>query len=263
MSETGSEQKDRPNVKFGTLSILCFLGGLGLTYFLSLVSTDIGRLSGTGGYAVMVGLGCLAWLIGLVFGVVGLCRGEQPRWPAAVGCILVLCSFYFDVTPADLAAPRGSRERNARTECLSNEKQILLAMAMYADQNQGRLPIDSTNPTLVGSLRLLSNLVTTARVFHCPDDHRPGARAEMDYRRLTTLNISYSYVPNLRWQDTPDSPVILDRIYSTTNGSTWSATGNHGDKGGNVGFNDGHVQWCNALPAALKDKDGKQVVLSP
>jgi prepilin-type processing-associated H-X9-DG protein len=155
------------------------------------------------------------------------------------------------------------REKPRPVYCVSNEKQILLAITMYADNSGGRCPMDSTNPTLLGSMKLLSNVVTTAIVFHCPDDHRPGARAEADFRKLTTLNISYSYVPNLKWRDTPDSPVILDRIYSTANGSPWPATGNHGDKGGNVGFIDGHVQWCNALPAALKDKDGKQVVLSP
>jgi prepilin-type processing-associated H-X9-DG protein len=138
-----------------------------------------------------------------------------------------------------------------RANCLSNEKQILIAMAMYADQNQGRLPMDSTNPTLVGSMKLLSNVLTSANVLSCPSDHRRGARPEADFGKLTTLNISYSYVPNLKWQDAPDSPVILDRIYSTTNGSTWPANGNHKGQGGNVGFIDGHVQWCNALPAAL------------
>ncbi len=123
--------------------------------------------------------------------------------------------------------------------------------------------MDSANPTLVGSMRLLSNVLMSVKVFHCPEDHRPGATAARDYETLTTLNISYSYVPNLKWQDKPDSPLILDRIYSTTKGSAWPSDGNHGDKGGNVGFIDGHVAWQSRLPAALKDKDGKEVVLSP
>jgi prepilin-type processing-associated H-X9-DG protein len=123
--------------------------------------------------------------------------------------------------------------------------------------------MDSSNPTLVGSMKLLSNIVTTAKIFHCPSDTRPGARAETNFQKLTTLNISYSYVPNLKWQDTPDSPLIVDRIYSTAKGDAWPSDGNHGTNGGNVGFNDGHVSWNSTLPAALKDKTGKEVVLSP
>ena len=105
--------------------------------------------------------------------------------------------------------------------------------------------------------------VSSAKVFHCPGDHRTGAQAEPDFKKLTILNISYSYVPNLNWQDTPDSPVIMDRIYSTKSGSRWPAGGNHGTRGGLVGFNDGHTSWQSMLPYDLKDKTGKQVVLSP
>ncbi len=123
--------------------------------------------------------------------------------------------------------------------------------------------MDSSNPTLLGSLRLLSNTLTSAVVFHCPSDHRTGAQPEADFKKLTTLNVSYSYVPNLRWQDTPDSPLIVDRIYSTAKGDAWPSDGNHGTNGGNVGFNDGHVSWNYTLPGALKDKTGKEVVLTP
>jgi prepilin-type processing-associated H-X9-DG protein len=123
--------------------------------------------------------------------------------------------------------------------------------------------MDSVRPTLVGSMQLLSNVLTTAKVLYCPDDHRPGARPEADFKKLTTLNISYSYVPNLIWLDTPDSPVFLDQMYSTAKGNVWPTNGNHESRGGNVGYNDGHVSWNNFLSAALKDKDGKEVVLSP
>src|SRR6266404_3254035 len=150
------------------------------------------------------------------------------------------------------------REQARRANCLSFEKQFLLAVAMYGDENQGRYPVDLTNPTLVGSARLLSNVLLSVYMYHCPDDHRPGAGEADDYETLTTLNISYSYVPNLRWQDKPDSPLIMDRIYTTSKGSAWPANGNHQGKGGNVGFIDGHVIWQHTSPAALKDKDGRE-----
>jgi hypothetical protein len=170
-----------------------------------------------------------------------------------------------------------------RHKCMNNEKLIMLAIAMYSDSNQGRCPMDSANPTLVRCMQLLSNVFIhygfrdenvptnacpvpgnkTAEVFFCPEDRRPGARPEPDFKKLTTLNISYSYVPNLIWRDRPDSPVIMDRIYSTKKGSRWPADGNNGDSGGFVAFDDGHVSWQSMLPCDLKDKTGKQVVLSP
>ena len=43
----------------------------------------------------------------------------------------------------------------------------------------------------------------------------------------------------------------------------WPANRNHLGNGGNIRFIDGHVAWQSRLPAALKDKDGKEAVLSP
>jgi prepilin-type N-terminal cleavage/methylation domain-containing protein/prepilin-type processing-associated H-X9-DG protein len=155
------------------------------------------------------------------------------------------------------------REKARRAICMSNLKQIGLAIAMYADSDPlHRCPIDGNPPTLLGSLRLLSNKLYNARALCCYDD--PRTRIESDYGKLSTANISYSYVPNLIWNpDHADSIVALDRISETAGGSQWPRTGNHKGTGGNVLFGDGHVAWVNALPSALKDKDGKEVVLSP
>lgn len=256
-----SNPRGRLNVKFGVLSILCFLGGFGVLFLFASVADGIG----TGPVADFVAktgfvLRDLFWAVGLVCGVLGLVRHEQP-FLALLGLVAAAGIIVLQLEPFFVLHARGKRPRS---QCVSNEKQILLAMAMYADSNGGRLPVDSsTNPTLVGSLQLLSNVVGSATIFHCPEDRRPRARPEREFKKLTTLNISYSYVPNLKWQDVPDSPVILDRIYSTTNGSAWPSDGNHRGQGGIVGFRDGHVQWCPVLPAALKDDSGRQVVLSP
>jgi hypothetical protein len=81
---------------------------------------------------------------------------------------------------------------------------------------------------------------------------------------LTATNISYSYVPNLMWKfGGPPKIVALDRIVATATGGMWPTNGNHKYAGGNVLFNDGRVEWHTNLPSALKDKDGRQVVLSP
>jgi hypothetical protein len=123
--------------------------------------------------------------------------------------------------------------------------------------------MDSAKPKLVGSMKLLSNVCGSAEFLYCPDDARWGAKPEEDFGKLTVNNISYSYVPNLVWQDSPDSILALDRIYSTSAGHAWPGRGNHMGRGGCVLFNDGSVKWLTNLPSALKDKDGRKVVLSP
>lgn len=162
-----------------------------------------------------------------------------------------------------LPAGGGSREKARRAVCMSNLKQLGLAIAMYADSDpQHRCPTDGEPSMLIGSMQLLSNIISTARILSCPSDSR--ARPEIDLSKLTARNISYSYVPNLIWNpDHADSIVALDRIYTTEKGGKWPFSGNHKDTGGNVLFGDGHARWVNSLPSALKDKDGKLVVLSP
>ncbi len=159
--------------------------------------------------------------------------------------------------------PPAVGDDRAPVTCMNNLKRLALAFAMYADRYDQRMPMDSASPTLVGSMKLLSNVVTSANFLHCPNDARPGGKAEANFSKLTALNISYSYVPNLIWQDRPDSIVALDRIGSTLAGSTWPKSGNHEGRGGNVAFIDGHVQWCTNLTSGLKDKDGQAIVLSP
>lgn len=190
-------------------------------------------------------------------------KEERRVWPRWLAVAAVALFFLGLVLPMLFPAVEPAGELARRAVCRTNERQILIAIAMYADDNGGRCPMDSNSPTLVGSMRLLSNVFRSAGFLYCIDDHRPGARPEKDFRKLTTLNISYSYVPNLKWRDVSDSPVIADRIYTTAKGSSWPDNSNHGTNGGNVGFIGGHVQWCTTLPAALKDKDGREAVLSP
>ena len=183
-------------------------------------------------------------------------RRKLVYWLSLLGLVVLIILL--------LLPARGTTRSPARREtCLSNLIQLGLALAMYSDQNHGKLPMDSATPTLVGSMKLLSNVAVSAKFLHCPNDIRAGAKAEANFEKLTTLNISYSYVPHLTWQDQPDSIVALDRIHATAAGSRWPTKGNHRGAGGNVLFNDGHAQWYNALPSALKDKDRREAILSP
>jgi prepilin-type N-terminal cleavage/methylation domain-containing protein/prepilin-type processing-associated H-X9-DG protein len=187
-------------------------------------------------------------------------RTIRLRWARGLTLIELLVVIVISGILAAMLLTAGiaARERKQRTNCLSNLKRMAAAMGMYAAEHKG-----SENITLVGTLQVLSNVLPSARVLYCPGDKRPGARPEADFSKLTTMNISYSYVPGLLWSDVPDSIVALDRVYATASGSLWPTNGNHKGAGGNVLFNDGHAQWFNTLPSALKDKDGQSIVLSP
>lgn len=157
------------------------------------------------------------------------------------------------------------REPVRRPNCLSNTKQLGLAIAMYAELYHDRCPVDSaTNPTLVGSMKLLAATAGSTKILICPSDKRRGVKPARDFASLTVSNISYSYVPGFVWGDvTPDSIVALDRIYTYEKGAAWPSNSNHGAKGGNILYLDGHCDFQTKLPTVLKDPRGRSIVLSP
>jgi prepilin-type N-terminal cleavage/methylation domain-containing protein/prepilin-type processing-associated H-X9-DG protein len=171
-----------------------------------------------------------------------------------------------------LPALNQAREKARRANCLSNLKQIGLGIAMYADNYNGRIPLDSgTGPGTPGnigySFDLLSNTITSAKIYTCPSD--AAAKISTTYplssahgsSGASNPNISYSYCPYILWQDQPDSVLAMDRMNSLvsnyTKGSKWiSSLGQnlpapHKDSGGNVLYNDGHVAWNNTLTALV------------
>ena len=174
-----------------------------------------------------------------------------------------------------LPALNQAREKARRANCLSNLKQLGLGIAMYADNYNGRIPLDSqATPNIGASFNLLSNVVTSAKIFTCPSDNTKKVSTiyPLDTTQLAHTNISYAYVPFILWQDVPDSILALDRMnylssISYTKSAKWQATGGagepapHKDAGGNILFNDGHASWANSLPN-IAGTNGTAVVIS-
>ena len=186
-----------------------------------------------------------------------------------------------------LPALNTAREKARRANCLSNLKQIGLGIAMYADNYNGRMPMSgqppsgSGDPTIVDSFNLLSNVVTSAKVFACPSDS--SASIQIGYPLTNTYSpshmaISYAYSVGLIWQDQPDSILALDRMAAPLSGAgggytkaaKWVASGGgnaapapHKDSGGNVLYNDGHVSWQNSLPYLVTSNGTTVAVISP
>jgi prepilin-type N-terminal cleavage/methylation domain-containing protein/prepilin-type processing-associated H-X9-DG protein len=172
-----------------------------------------------------------------------------------------------------------AREKARRAACLNNLKQIGLGIAMYADGYNGRMPQDlASNPTLAGSDNLLSNVITSAKIFTCPSDN--AAKFQTVYpltNNVGNMAISYSYSTGLIWEDQPDSIIALDRMGKSvtadgyTKSARWTSIGTapnapHRDAGGNVLYNDGHAAWANSLPSTAGTNDapaGSVLVAEP
>ena len=108
---------------------------------------------------------------------------------------------------------------------------------------------------------LLSNVVTSAKIFVCPSDSNAKPSSSYPLGCGTGTNISYSYCLGLIWQDQPDSIVAFDRMGTTARHhlfKRWQVgreqaqpPAPHKDAGGNVLFNDGHAQWYGSMPNSV------------
>jgi prepilin-type N-terminal cleavage/methylation domain-containing protein len=165
-----------------------------------------------------------------------------------------------------LPALNQAREKARRANCTSNLKQVGIAIALYADLYQQKCPMDGssmTTYTAVGSFNLLSNVVQSPKIFSCPSDAQARAISSYPLTSSGTFspNVSYAYVGGLTWQDvSADSIVALERGIDKAKGargSQWSSTSPHKDAGGNILFNDSHVQFMHSLPSQIFGGDNK------
>jgi len=172
-----------------------------------------------------------------------------------------------------LPALARAREQARRGVCISNIKQIGLALKMYAQDYDENFPVDHSTAGSMRTVQALSLLVGTtteqgymedAGGFKCPSDMmwgRDSSTVEASGTPVTlTLNIdpytrlvdkcSYAYALQLNEQTADETAVIMDK--AGTVGSDWSLTNlitatagtvNHKSEGVNVLFKGGNAKW--------------------
>ena len=146
-----------------------------------------------------------------------------------------------------------ARESARRTQCASNLKQIGLALNMYANDNSENFPtggaassIASTSidaPMELESLgKLFDAYITDRKVFRCTSD---TAVTEANVLTLTTTptsfiasTCSYGYDDNHTASMDPGVAIAADAL-----GTSTTLSDNHNQKGQNVLYLDGHVEW--------------------
>ncbi|MBX9790114.1 MAG: DUF1559 domain-containing protein [Pirellulales bacterium] len=113
-----------------------------------------------------------------------------------------------------MPAVQWSRERSRSTNCMSNLRQIGIAMFMYVDQqgSRGVFPyaaqLPSLTPTRPGLQKVLAQHIEGSReAFHCPSDFGDGDQLASYYERE---GISYEY-PMTRVEGKTRPQLMSDR----------------------------------------------------
>ena len=149
-----------------------------------------------------------------------------------------------------LPALSRAREQARRATCLSNLKQIGLAVHMYAQDSEDQFPANAADYSVTegGSFALLHPRYTRSLgIFVCPSATETTAIDEAAFTDTTGSYCSYSYSSRALSERTmTDTAVAADQ--EPTGGSA-----NHATEGANVLFVDGHAEWFDVKDCGTGD----------
>jgi prepilin-type N-terminal cleavage/methylation domain-containing protein/prepilin-type processing-associated H-X9-DG protein len=147
------------------------------------------------------------------------------------------------------------QEKSRRTACISNLRQLGVAMILYSNENRGYLP--NGNPALTWDdypgtnavmVHFNSVYVKAPKVFNCPADRDPPPLKILtaDPNLPESARISYVFY-SMYWA--PEYGPLLVKFrgqaplaWDLDGGNTGGLLMNH-KGGGNVVFADGHAEW--------------------
>jgi prepilin-type N-terminal cleavage/methylation domain-containing protein/prepilin-type processing-associated H-X9-DG protein len=158
-----------------------------------------------------------------------------------LGIVLILASLYWSATS-------GGTQRQQRKQCEKNLQKIFIALEIFANDHEGKVP-DLPGVRTSGEAldALVPRYTVDTSVFICPsskDGPLPAGEA------IAKRRISYAYYRGRRRSDSAEvlmSDQQVDTLAKSAGQLAFSATGaapgnNHSDRGGNFLFVDGHTE---------------------
>ena len=178
-------------------------------------------------------------------------------------------------------------EMARRAACMSNGRQIGLAMFQYAaDHDDAFMDLVDTTGQVVPAVDGNGNIsveparsgfalffklgyLTTTKVFICPSsyDRTAGDTFPSNYKEaplqdliLEEINCSYGWDPTKKHSATATCAILAEKpsddVAEANEGTAQNNTDNHNKEGQNVFYNDGHTKWMTtAKPDAGDDPD--------
>lgn len=147
-----------------------------------------------------------------------------------------------------LPALSRARESARRIACASNLKQIGLAIHMYSNDNAEAFPTDgATGFQSLG--KLFDAYLSDRKVFRCTSDAGVNdsltdkatnvlSLSATDITKFGIASCSYGYDDKHKATDDPGVAIAADAL-----GAGVTLSDNHAQKGQNVLYIDGHVEW--------------------
>jgi prepilin-type N-terminal cleavage/methylation domain-containing protein/prepilin-type processing-associated H-X9-DG protein len=150
----------------------------------------------------------------------------------------------------------GANDKARRTTCAANLRSLASAQHAYSMDHGDRLPNLNYPNTAVdtqGATKALVNLyagyANSPKVFYCPSDNDrpPTDVTTADFLTPNSARTSYDFysiywMPEKgpKWSQLTRAPMSWDQVGGAT---VPDVLQNHGVRGGNVSFGDGHAEW--------------------
>jgi prepilin-type processing-associated H-X9-DG protein len=189
---------------------------------------------------------------------------EQPaggRQPTFSYCIIIIIIVAAIAAAMVVRGPLGpSREKGRQVSCMSNEKQLALAVLLYAQDSDGRLPGPARWATAALPYLKVPPSVGPGAVYTCPSQDRPPQLPGTPWKRGQGLSYALSLgLPSGKVSDCEgpgEIPLLFD-CDLVPGALAYQMDRRHRD-GANCAFLDGHASWV-YREQIEKMEDGKPI----